>query len=248
MAFNAWRKWLDRTFGRRRTPPIRRQIPLRLEQLEARWVPSISATGQAMSFSEGTAIPVVVATFTDTTPSPAADYTASINWGDSTSSTGAVSLSGTTYTVTGSHTYAEETPGSPHTVHVAIAETAGDLDTATATASATVADAPLRVEAGPGFSANEGAMAGPVVLGRRSPTPTPATTPPTSPRPSPGATGPLSTPVPAPFPTMPAPAPTRSRGATPTPRKAAISPPSASRTWAASPLTPAWASTAAAPS
>src|SRR5438552_2674558 len=141
MRFNLWRKWLNRAFGLTRTAPIRRNYRPRLEALEDRWVPAIAATGQATSFIEGVANPVVVATFTDTSPSPATDYTATIAWGDTTSSTGAVSLSGTTYTVTGTHTYPDETPaGSPHTVTVTITETVGDMDTATATGSASVAE------------------------------------------------------------------------------------------------------------
>src|SRR5207302_1551106 len=50
-----------------------------------------------------------VATFTD--PGGAevmGDYSASINWGDSSTSSGTISLSGGVFTVTGSHTYAEE--------------------------------------------------------------------------------------------------------------------------------------------
>jgi hypothetical protein len=137
MAFNAWRKWLDRTFGRTRTPPICRTIPLRLERLEDRWVPSITATGQALSFTEGASSTVVAATFTDTTPSPAADYTAAVNWGDGTTTAGTVTLSAGTYTVTGSHTYADE---GTFTATESIHETVGDLDTGTATSTASVAE------------------------------------------------------------------------------------------------------------
>jgi hypothetical protein len=79
-----WRQWLDRTFGLTRTPALRRTIPLRLERLEDRWLPSTSATGQAVSFTEGASKTVVAATFTDTTPNPPQDYTATINWGDGT--------------------------------------------------------------------------------------------------------------------------------------------------------------------
>jgi hypothetical protein len=137
MPLNSWRQWLNRTFGRIRTAPIRRSIPLRIEGLEDRCLLSISATGQAASFIEGTSKQVVVATFTDTTPSPATGYTANIDWGDGTTDTGTVSLAGGTYSVTGSHTYAEE---SSDTATVTIQETAGDMDTATASNAIAVAE------------------------------------------------------------------------------------------------------------
>jgi Domain of unknown function (DUF4214) len=137
MPVNVWRKWLDRTFGLTHTTPIRRSIPLRIEGLEDRCLLSISATGQAASFIEGTSKQVVVATFTDTTPSPATGYTANIDWGDGTTDTGTVSLAGGTYSVTGSHTYAEE---SSDTATVAITETVGDMDTATASNAIAVAE------------------------------------------------------------------------------------------------------------
>ena len=52
---------------------------------------------------------LTVATFTDANPGDhTADFTATIHWGDSTSSSGTVSYSGGTYSVTGSHIYADE--------------------------------------------------------------------------------------------------------------------------------------------
>jgi hypothetical protein len=61
--------------------------------------------------TEGTALNnVEVATFADTSGSlPSTDYTAQIKWGDGTTSTGTVSgANGGPFTVTGSHTYADE--------------------------------------------------------------------------------------------------------------------------------------------
>jgi len=62
------------------------------------------------SATEGTANNgVEVATFADTSAShTAADYTANIDWGDGTTTPGTVSGSGQSFTVTGSHTYADE--------------------------------------------------------------------------------------------------------------------------------------------
>ena len=61
--------------------------------------------------TEGVALPrtTTVATFTDLNTSDTASiFTASINWGDGTSTTGVVSGSNGTFTVKGGHTYADE--------------------------------------------------------------------------------------------------------------------------------------------
>ncbi len=66
---------------------------------------------------------VRVATFTHAGGvEPASAFVATINWGDGTTSTGTVTLSGTTYIVTGSHTYAT---GSRHTITTTVTEVAG---------------------------------------------------------------------------------------------------------------------------
>ena len=53
---------------------------------------------------------------------PASAFTATINWGDGTTSSGTISLSGTTYSVKGSHTYAS---GGSHTITTTVVETEG---------------------------------------------------------------------------------------------------------------------------
>jgi hypothetical protein len=61
--------------------------------------------------TEGVALPTTtkVAAFTDPNTSDTASiFTATINWGDGTTTTGAVSGSNGTFTVTGGHTYADE--------------------------------------------------------------------------------------------------------------------------------------------
>jgi hypothetical protein len=100
---------------------------------------------------EGVAKSGVVATFTDTDPSPVNDYAVTINWGDLSpldTTSASVALSGNTYVITASHNFAEETPaGTFNAVTVAIAETNGaDNDKATAS-SATVADNALTATA-----------------------------------------------------------------------------------------------------
>ena len=63
---------------------------------------------------------VKVATFTHANGvEPASDFVATINWGDNTTSPGTITLSGTTYTVKGSHTYSG---GGSHTVTTTVVE------------------------------------------------------------------------------------------------------------------------------
>ena len=101
---------------------------------------------------------LVVARFTDVDPGgKASDYTATINWGDgvTTSAPGTVTLlSGTTFTVSGSYTYADE--GSyPVTVTITDTELDGsgsvaNVPNSTVTVQSTtvkVADAPLTASA-----------------------------------------------------------------------------------------------------
>ncbi|HLJ96167.1 MAG TPA: hypothetical protein VKU02_23525, partial [Gemmataceae bacterium] len=74
--------------------------------------PNVLATGGfSFSASEASASSTQpVATFTDPGgPGEPSDYSASITWGDgSAASTGSISLTGTTFTVSGSHSYGEE--------------------------------------------------------------------------------------------------------------------------------------------
>jgi hypothetical protein len=63
---------------------------------------------------------VTVATFTHANGvEPASAFSATINWGDSTSSTGTITQSGTTYTVKGSHKYSF---GRSHTITTTVNE------------------------------------------------------------------------------------------------------------------------------
>ena len=101
----------------------------------------ITASGAAVAATEGTAFSGTVATFTDPdTTALAGDYTATIDWGDGTTSAGTIGGSAGSFTVTGSHTYAEE---GTSTVTVTITDTDNPANQATVTATATVADAAL---------------------------------------------------------------------------------------------------------
>jgi len=73
----------------------------------------------------------VVATFTDADPGgAAADYAARVQWGDGTSSAGAIAASGSGFAVTGSHTYGHS---GTFTVTIAIRDAGGAQTAATST-------------------------------------------------------------------------------------------------------------------
>ena len=98
------------------------------------------------------------ATFTDANPGDhTADFTATIHWGDSQTSTGTVSYDSmtATYTVAGTHSYAEE--GS-YNISIAVVDDGGS--TATITGTAVVSEGMLSFTAGTNFSAVEGNNSG----------------------------------------------------------------------------------------
>ena len=82
--------------------------------------PAISVSG-AVHTKSRTLTNFQVATFTHANGvEPASAFTATINWGDGTTSPGTITLSGTTYSVSGSHTY---TGGNKHTITTTVTET-----------------------------------------------------------------------------------------------------------------------------
>ena len=103
--------------------------------------PAITASPVPIAATEGTLFNGPVATFTDPDlAATAAEYSATIDWGDTTSSAGTVSGGAGNFTVSGSHVYAEE---GPFAVTVVITDVDNAANTATVTSPATVADAPL---------------------------------------------------------------------------------------------------------
>jgi hypothetical protein len=115
---------------------------------------ALTATGVNVGATEGAAASTVtVATFTDANPgATVADFTASITWGDGTTTAGTVSANaGGGFSVTGTHGYADE--GS-YAVGVTIADDGGK--TATASSTATVAEADVLAAHALTFSANPG--------------------------------------------------------------------------------------------
>ena len=69
----------------------------------------LTASAVAVSATEGAAFSGVVATFTDANPgATAGEFSATITWGDGTSSAGTISAANGGFRVSGSHTYADE--------------------------------------------------------------------------------------------------------------------------------------------
>jgi N-acetylneuraminic acid mutarotase len=123
----------------------RRRRPL-LEALEDRCLLTITPTGKSFSMTEGLSATPIVATFVDDNTS--ATLQATVHWGDGSSSPGTVSpVSGTTntYQVTGTHTYAEE---GMRATSIDITDTQNSTQ-ASASGTATIADAPLHLQAKP---------------------------------------------------------------------------------------------------
>jgi hypothetical protein len=105
--------------------------------------PVLVASGVNISATAGAPFSGTVATFVNADPSgTAASYTALIDWGDDSTSTGVIS---STFTVTGTHTYADPIN---RTLHVTISHNLGYTTTATTTSTATVTSLGLGVQKG----------------------------------------------------------------------------------------------------
>jgi hypothetical protein len=102
----------------------------------------MTATGKTINATEGAPFSGSVATFTEPDASaPAAQFKATIDWGDSTITTGTVSgPTGGPFTVNDTHTYTEE--GSLP-VKVTITDNVNPSNTTSASSTAIIADAPL---------------------------------------------------------------------------------------------------------
>jgi uncharacterized repeat protein (TIGR01451 family) len=104
----------------------------------------------------------VVATFIHASGvEPTSAFVATINWGDNSTSTGSISLSGSTYTVKGSHTYAKN---SSYTVTTTVVESGGSSQNVATFASASTATTPT-ASTSTGVSTSASATARDAVLG-----------------------------------------------------------------------------------
>jgi len=81
----------------------------------------------------------------DNTGAPASDFTATIDWGDTSSSTGVIGGSGGSYTAGGSHTYAAD---GPYTITVTVVDDGGSTAGATAATSVVVVPPAAALSAG----------------------------------------------------------------------------------------------------
>ncbi|OYV64622.1 MAG: hypothetical protein B7X07_05870 [Actinobacteria bacterium 21-64-8] len=116
---------------------------------------ALSATGSPVSATEGNTFSGTVATFTDANPAgTAADYTATIDWGDTSALTtvsgSQIATVGDSFRVPASHVYAED---GTYTLTVTMSDVGGA--TATVNPVATVGDAKLSATAS-AVSATEG--------------------------------------------------------------------------------------------
>lgn len=101
----------------------------------------IVAKGTTFGATEGTLFVGTVAMFSDPDPnSTAAEYTASIHWGDSTTSSGTISGMSGSFTVSGTHTYVEE---GTYKVTVTITDVDNPKNNAQALSTAIVGDGKL---------------------------------------------------------------------------------------------------------
>src|SRR5205085_1941565 len=101
----------------------------------------LTASPVTITTTEGAAFTGTVATFSDTlTSSPASDFTATINWGDGTTTAGTITGGSGSFTVSGSHTYAED--GS-FAVAVTLADNAPGTASAVANSTANVSELPI---------------------------------------------------------------------------------------------------------
>jgi hypothetical protein len=104
---------------------------------------SLSGTPVSFVALAGTSFTGTVATFTDTlTSSPAGDFTATIDWGDATTSAGTVSGGGGSFSVSGTHTYAGS---GTFSVTVTLSDDAPGTATAQVTSTATVGGAGITI-------------------------------------------------------------------------------------------------------
>jgi hypothetical protein len=105
--------------------------------------PTITAKGVTFSTKEGALFNGTVATFTDPdTSAMASEYSASINWGDLTTTAGTIGGGSGSFTVTGMHTYAEE-QSAAYAVTVTITDNDNTANSDVAHSSANVGDAAL---------------------------------------------------------------------------------------------------------
>src|SRR5262249_6666170 len=115
---------------------------------------SLIGTGTTITATEGTAFSGTVATFSDSnTGDVASQFTATIAWGDGTTSTGTVTGGNGSFSVTGNHTYSDEASA---TVAVTLTQRGGGTAAATANSTATVGEGDSLSGSGTPITTTEG--------------------------------------------------------------------------------------------
>ncbi len=132
----------------------------------------VAVAGAPISGVEGATFSLVpVATFTDPGgPEPVGDYSATINWGDgTTSAAGSITYSSGVYTVNGTHKYAEESypdhtgSGNVYLINVVVHHESAP-DAVPVTTTATISDPAVVAVAGAPVKGIEGQTTGNVVV------------------------------------------------------------------------------------
>nr|MDP9122448.1 hypothetical protein [Acidobacteriota bacterium] len=114
----------------------------------------ITASPVAFVAAEASPFAGTVATFTDSDPSlGASSFTATINWGDATTSAGTVTVSSGAFAVNGQHTYADE---GTFSVTVNIAEVGPGMGTGSTTSTGSVSESDALSGSPTAFSAASG--------------------------------------------------------------------------------------------
>ena len=117
---------------------------------------TVTAAGETLAATEGTAFSGAVATFTDSNRAlPATDFTAIVVWGDGATTTGAVQGSNGGFTVTGTHVFTDE---GVLPLSVTVRESASSSATATAHSTARVAEADRLAASSTAIAATEATL------------------------------------------------------------------------------------------
>ena len=102
---------------------------------------ALTSAGTSVTAQAGTAFTGTLATFTDADPGgTASDYSATINWGDGSISSGTISSGAGEFQVVGTHTYAA---GGSYAITVSIADAGGASTIAHGTATVNAAPSPV---------------------------------------------------------------------------------------------------------
>jgi hypothetical protein len=108
---------------------------------------SLTLTGTTITATEGLSFDQTVANFSDAnTTNTANDFTATIDWGNGSSSFGIISGSNGVFTVAGSHTYAEE---ADYAIKITVTEEGLGSGNGTDNSIANIGDAPLSASGTP---------------------------------------------------------------------------------------------------